>query len=203
MTKMRDLIKLVEAEVIDFSAERAARREPTFGDMRRNIGGEVVGYQIGDEQGYSIQGEDEDPTGLASYEILAPDAAAVVRARYPTLRMAAIYADDIEEPVVLDADAVAHRLEGSPVTEDDTPMLTLDVNGDNEEEIVQSLMGCDGKLSVDWNRSKDGFDIGAPLEGDEPKAFVPMGAVVANYTLRDEEDVREWLHQSYLNVQGR
>lgn len=99
------------AILYDFQSERNKRsqpKEPTYGEMRQRIGGRFVGYQIGDETGYPIQGEDSDPTGLAGFEILNEEAAESVRLRYPGIHFAAIYEGDVLNPVIIGAQRANH-----------------------------------------------------------------------------------------------
>lgn len=99
------------AVVYDFQSEREKRaqvKEPTYGEMRRKIGGTFVGYQVGDETGYPIQGEPSDPTGLAGFEVLNEEAAETVRMRYPGIHLAAIYEGDVINPVIIGAQRATH-----------------------------------------------------------------------------------------------
>lgn len=108
---MRDLIKLVEGtqieegDVVDFGAKKAELRPSTFGDIRRekHADEEPIGYQVGDEEGYSIQGDSGDPTGLTSFDVLTPEAAAVVKHQYDCI-LIPIYADDVEDPEIIDVE---------------------------------------------------------------------------------------------------
>lgn len=59
----------------------------------------LIGYQIADENGINISGDDNDPSGLPSYAVMTSDVAqAVIRRAYPRrLRLYPIFEDDIED----------------------------------------------------------------------------------------------------------
>jgi hypothetical protein len=96
---------LVEG-VTDFGAERKRLRGTTFGDKRRkaNQGRQPLGYQVGNAEGYSIQGDDEDPSGLADWQILSPEAVVRLRQKFPDLRFIPIYDGDIEDAQIIGPD---------------------------------------------------------------------------------------------------
>jgi hypothetical protein len=61
------------------------------------------GYQIADADGANIQGDDNDPTGYFSFEILSKGVAqaAIDKHSGRGLQLYAIYTGDIEEPVMV------------------------------------------------------------------------------------------------------
>lgn len=62
----------------------------------------LVGYQIANAQGENIQGDDGDPSGYASYEILSERAArAVLEKTDGNYLLCPIYEGDIEEPTFI------------------------------------------------------------------------------------------------------
>jgi hypothetical protein len=63
-----------------------------------------IGYQLADAEGANMQGDDNDPSGYASYDILTRERAETVIALYPDsgMQLYAIYAGDIEEPHFLE-----------------------------------------------------------------------------------------------------
>lgn len=65
--------------------------------------GGLVGWQIGDPEGWSVQGDVEDPFGLASYHILTEGAATTVRAWAEANGhvMCPIFSGDVEEPEIV------------------------------------------------------------------------------------------------------
>lgn len=62
-----------------------------------------IGYQIADADGENMQGDDSDPSGYASFEIMTRALGEKVLALYPDtgMQLFAIYPGDIEEPVFL------------------------------------------------------------------------------------------------------
>ncbi|MCZ7862416.1 hypothetical protein O9X98_13665 [Agrobacterium salinitolerans] len=64
----------------------------------------LLGWQIVDAEGLNIHGEENDPFGLASFEILSDDAAEQARqwvAENPGFKVVEAFAGDIEEPSVI------------------------------------------------------------------------------------------------------
>lgn len=64
----------------------------------------LLGWQIVDAEGLNIHGEENDPFGLASFEILSDDAADQARqwvAENPGFKVVEAFAGDIEEPSVI------------------------------------------------------------------------------------------------------
>jgi hypothetical protein len=64
----------------------------------------VLGWQIVDAAGLNIHGEENDPFGLASFEILSDQAVEQARAWVadnPTFKLAEAFAGDIDEPSVI------------------------------------------------------------------------------------------------------
>jgi hypothetical protein len=59
-----------------------------------------IGYQIADADGANMQGDDNDPSGYASYDVMTRERAETVIALYPDsgMQLYAIYPGDIEEP---------------------------------------------------------------------------------------------------------
>ncbi len=94
--KIQDIIQEM---VSNFDDGRKRLRNTEFGDQRRakNKGKIPIGYQVGDIEGYSIQGDEEDPTGLFSYQILDEETADFIKKKY-NVSMVPIYDDDIEKP---------------------------------------------------------------------------------------------------------
>lgn len=92
-------------KVVDFLAERA-KRQPTFGDMRLKIGGDIIGYQIGGADGYTLHGDPDDTFGFTVYEVFMQDAVDYIRENYPNAIIVPIYADDVEQPVFIGSEGV-------------------------------------------------------------------------------------------------
>lgn len=65
------------------------------------MGKTIIGYQLADERGQSIQGDDIDPTGLSSFEVMDRRLALAVATRYPAFHLRPVYEGDIEEPSVV------------------------------------------------------------------------------------------------------
>ena len=65
----------------------------------------IIGYQIANSEGENIQGDDGDPSGFASYEVLSLDiAAAVIRSNVEArLTLQPVHDHDIENPVAVTA----------------------------------------------------------------------------------------------------
>jgi len=61
----------------------------------------LLGFQLADKRGINIQGDSNDPTYLASFEILAPQAALKVIKYYRNFLLMPIFEGDIEEPTIL------------------------------------------------------------------------------------------------------
>ncbi len=63
----------------------------------------LLGFQLADVTGHNIQGDDNDPTGLASFEVMTPDFAVHFMSSKPSIRylLMPIYVGDIEEPVIV------------------------------------------------------------------------------------------------------
>ena len=65
---------------------------------------QLLGFQLADPNGVNIQGDDDDPLNLLSFQIMSPDNAAKAMAQLdPSARylLMPIYAGDIEEPRIL------------------------------------------------------------------------------------------------------
>lgn len=63
-----------------------------------------LGYQIANAKGQNITGDDDDPTSMASFEILSPAAATSVMRQLGGAKrflLMPIYAGDIEEPTII------------------------------------------------------------------------------------------------------
>jgi len=61
----------------------------------------LLGFQYADKEGYSIQGDEDDPTGLRSFEVIHPDVIANYLRVHPWKNLIAIYEGDIEEPTIM------------------------------------------------------------------------------------------------------
>lgn len=61
----------------------------------------LLGYQVADEAGNNIQGDHNDPSGLASFEIMPPNLALNTIEHMPGFTLYPIFEGDIEEPVLL------------------------------------------------------------------------------------------------------
>lgn len=57
----------------------------------------LLGYQLANAGGVNIQGDDEDPTGFASFEIMSPETANAVMQDNPGYLLMPIFDDCIEE----------------------------------------------------------------------------------------------------------
>jgi len=69
----------------------------------------LLGFQITDATGTNIQGDDNDPIGLASFEVMSPLSAIAVMAGLPadhSYLLQPIYQGDIEEPVIVNATVI-------------------------------------------------------------------------------------------------
>lgn len=60
-----------------------------------------LGFQLADRNGNNIQGDDADPTGLASFEIMTPTVAGRVVEVFHGFLLMPIYEGDIEEPKIV------------------------------------------------------------------------------------------------------
>lgn len=64
-----------------------------------------LGFQLCNSQGVNIQGDDEDPTGIASFEIMSPEVALEVMSKgwgkTGKYLLMPIFEGDIEEPSIL------------------------------------------------------------------------------------------------------
>lgn len=71
----------------------------------------LLGYQVADEAGHNIQGDDKDPSGLASFEIMPPDLAMATLAHMPGFSLYPIYEGDIEKPTLLSETSSTENLD--------------------------------------------------------------------------------------------
>lgn len=62
---------------------------------------QLLGFQLADARGANIQGDDDDPTGLASFEIMDVALAHSVIATLPGYLLMPIFSGDIEEPRIV------------------------------------------------------------------------------------------------------
>lgn len=62
-----------------------------------------LGFQVANQNGENIQGDSDDPTGYASFEILSPAVAVQLSSTYNLLLMP-IYDDMIEEYSIIGID---------------------------------------------------------------------------------------------------
>ena len=66
---------------------------------------QLLGFQLADPSGCNIQGDDDDPLGLMSFQIMSPAYAAKAIERLgdsPRYLLMPIYEGDVEDPRVLD-----------------------------------------------------------------------------------------------------
>ena len=62
----------------------------------------LIGFQLANGSGQNIQGEpDEDPTPLATYEVMDTALAVFIISKYPGYLLVPIFAGDVENPVIL------------------------------------------------------------------------------------------------------
>lgn len=93
---------------------------------------QLLGFQICDENGDNIQGDDHDPSGLCSFEVMTPALAAYKMADLPNYRLQPIYDSDIEEPHLVGPDLPAVLIEALQAWGeqfDGEPDSDLDVSG--------------------------------------------------------------------------
>ena len=67
----------------------------------------LLGFQLADPGGCNIQGDDDDPLGLMSFQIMSPAYAAKAIEKLgngPRYLLMPIYEGDVEDPHVLDLD---------------------------------------------------------------------------------------------------
>jgi len=67
----------------------------------------LVGYQLADKNGVNIQGDDEDPTGFTSFEVMSPEIAHQVMQDLgdeTDFLLMPIFDGDVEEPRIVDAE---------------------------------------------------------------------------------------------------
>ena len=62
---------------------------------------QLLGFQLANSKGENIQGDPEDPTGLASFEVMDPMLALSVIAKHPGFLLMPIFQGDIEEPQIV------------------------------------------------------------------------------------------------------
>lgn len=65
----------------------------------------LLGFQLADPSGCNIQGDDDDPLGLMSFQIMSPAYAAKAIEKLgdsPRYLLMPIYEGDVEDPHVLD-----------------------------------------------------------------------------------------------------
>lgn len=61
----------------------------------------LLGFQLANKSGENIQGDDDDPTSLASFEIMSPTVAVKVIADLPGFLLQPIFEGDLEEPSII------------------------------------------------------------------------------------------------------
>lgn len=67
----------------------------------------LLGFQLADPNGSNIQGDEDDPRGLMSFQVMSPTYAARAIERLgdsPRYLLMPIYEGDVEDPHVLDLD---------------------------------------------------------------------------------------------------
>ena len=65
----------------------------------------LLGYQLADKDGVNIQGDDEDPTGLNSFDVMPHEVANLVMQDLgdeADILLMPIFEGDVEEPRIID-----------------------------------------------------------------------------------------------------
>ena len=61
----------------------------------------LLGFQLADKYGRNIQGDHDDPTSLASFEVMDMGLAFFIIGRHPSYLLMPIFEGDIEKPSVV------------------------------------------------------------------------------------------------------
>ncbi|WP_114946513.1 hypothetical protein [Microvirga calopogonii] len=74
------------------------------GTPSRGSGPQLLGFQLADRSGHNIQGDDEDPLNLMSFQIMTPAYAVAAMGKLggdPRYLLMPIFEGDIEEPSLI------------------------------------------------------------------------------------------------------
>lgn len=102
----------------------------------------LLGFQLADERGANIQGDDDDPCDMASYEVMAPAVATAVIAKHPGYLLMPIYEGDFEAPVLLEnPDAISHIERMKPLSsEQKTEIAEMVARFGKLDDLMQQMV---------------------------------------------------------------